>query len=131
MVINDVARFNEFAESCGNRYLAVRILAKWARELGEELHEYHISESKLLEIILNGKYYTDNQMSQRRSKSADNLDDFLEWISDDRVINEVKYLYRQSVRRKRLQGCKNKTLSHGQRSRTNILLKMLWYSTRM
>ncbi len=132
MVINDSKRFDEFAKSCGNRYLAVRVIAKWARDLGEKFSEYNISESKLLEIVLNGKwYYTDAEMAQRRTVSDDDhIQEFLEWTLDDLIVEEVKYLYKKSIQNRGLQLCTNPYLTQGQRSKTNILLRMIWYSTK-
>ena len=131
MVINDSRRFDEFAKSCGNKYLAVRVIAKWARDLGEKFNEYNISESKLLEIVLNGKwYYSEYEMMQRKTvNDADHIQDFLEWVMDDSVVEEVKYLYQKSVKNKGLQLCTNPYFTQGQRSKTNILLRMIWYST--
>lgn len=130
MVINDVRRFDEFAESCGNRYVAVRTIAKWARDLGEKLNDYHISESKLIEIILNGKYYSEAEMDHRRRiNDDDHIEDLLEWVIDDEIANEVRYLYRQSIRKRTLQYCSNLKFSQGEISKINILLRMLWYST--
>ena len=130
MVINDSVRFDEFAKSCGNKYLAVRIIARWARDLGEKFSEYSISESKLIEIVLNGKwYYTEYEMMQRRRASDDDhLEEFLDWVLDETIIEEVKYLYQKSVKNRGLQLCTNPYFTSGQRSKTNILLRMLWYS---
>lgn len=129
MVLNDIKRFNEFADSCVNRYVAVQTIAKWARDLGSELSDYRISESKLIEIILNGKYYTKGELSQRkRDDDPDHISDILEWAIDEKIVDEVKRLYRLSIKNKRLQSCNNTKFTSGEQSKINILLRMLWYS---
>lgn len=130
MILADVARFDEFAESLGNRYLAVKVIARWARDLGMKFNEYHISESKLIEIILNGKYYSEAEMAQRRDAfKCDNIDDFLEWVIDDRIVKEVKHLYKKSICNKKLELCTNPDFSSGEVAKINILIKLIMYST--
>lgn len=131
MVLNDIKRFDEFSESCGNRYLAVRTIARWARDLGKDLSEYRISESKLIEIVLNSKYYSKSELAQRKIRYRDDgIEDVLEWISDNKISNKVIQLYRQSIKERHLLECKDNTFTEGQKSRINVLLRMLWYSTK-
>lgn len=132
MVSKDSKRFKEFSKSCGNTYLAVRILSKWARELGEKFKEYRISESKLIETVLSGKcFYSEYQMLQRKAETDDDrIEDFLSWVLDDDIVEEVKYFYKLSINNKKLTRCTNIAFSDGKRGRINVLLKMIWYSTR-
>lgn len=131
MISNDTIRFKQFAESCGNNYLAIKIISKWTRELGNKFSEYRISESKLLETVLSGKcFYTEYEMMKRRSSNDDDhIEDFLSWVVDDEVVDEVKYMYAKSISIRRLAKCRRDDLTPGQLSRVNILLRMIWYST--
>lgn len=131
MVIKDLERFEELAKSCGNHYLAIRWISQWARELGSEYSDYQISESKLLEWVVSGKCpYLENQLEARRVICTDDgISDFLEWVMDDEIVDEVKSLYKQSVRKHKLQTCKRTDFNQYRISRTNILLRMIWYST--
>ena len=131
MVTKDFERFNEFSHSCGNTFLAVRTVAKWARDLGIKFHEYHISESKLIQMIISGGcYYTDAEMLKRRTYSDDDhIDDILNWVIDDDIVAEVKRLYRSSIKERHLTSCDSDRFTKGQTSKINILLKMIWYST--
>ena len=131
MKIEDFDRFNELAESCGNRYVAVIWVANWARNLGEQYADYHISESKLLEWVITGHCpYTHSQLESRRQNQIDEsiIESVLEWVTDADVESEVRELYKKSVKSRKLIISQNTNLSLGQQTRTNILLRMIWYS---
>lgn len=130
MVINDLQRFNEFADSIGNRYDAVIILSQWARDLGHKFSEYRISESKLINNVLTGRcFYSDDEMYNRKVNSDyDNLQEFLYNVLDNSIVEEVKKLYTLSIREHKLHFCDNSEFSKGKQAKINILLKMIWYS---
>lgn len=131
MKIEDIDRFNQLAESCGNRYLAVTWVANWARNLGKQYADYHIQESKLLDWVITGHCpYTDSQLESRRQNSMGEsiIESVLEWVTDVDVKNEVRELYKKSVKSRKLITSENTNLSLGQQTRTNILLRMIWYS---
>lgn len=131
MGIPDVMRFNEFAKSVGNRYLATQLISQWARELGKEYKDYYIVESKLLQWVLTGRCpYVESELEARRFYTDhDKAEDFLAWVSDKEVREEVLELYKQSARNHHLLRCDNKSLGESRRARVNILLRMLWYSS--
>lgn len=131
MAIEDILRFNEFAESVGNRYLASKIIAKWARELGKEYKDYYIVESKLLQWVVTGRCpYVEAELESRKIETDyDRVKDFLSWVMDEEVFEEVISLYKESVRHQHLQRCDNTKMNSSRRSRVNILLRMIWYSS--
>lgn len=130
MVTEDLYRFEHLSEKLGNRYLAVRFISSSARSLGVEKKEYHIAESKLIQWILTGHCpYTEKQLQSRRAVSDDDgVDDFLSWVSDQDIVDEVKSLYKSSVKMHSIVYCKNNKFNQGQIDRINILLRMIWYS---
>ena len=130
MVIKDLKRFDEFARSFGNRYLAVRLISKWARELGQKFSEYSILESRLLAAVLDGRcFYSEEELAIRKKPTTDDhIEEFLEWVIDDDIVAEVKNLYKQSIKNRKLTECSNPNFSSGQIARTNVLLRMIWYS---
>ena len=79
MEIADFKAIDELSQKCGNKYLAVKFLAKAARKLGEEKKDYHISESKLLQWVLTGQCpYSDAQLEMRfRNANDDGLRHFM------------------------------------------------------
>jgi len=130
MDMKDLNKIKTIEKACGNRYLAIKILSKHARQLGEKNKVYHISESKLLEWILTGECpYTKNELALRKliSENVDNIYDYLSDVDDELVCDRVTELYKQSIRKRRLQSCTDKDISPGRRSRINILLRMIWY----
>ena len=131
MVIDDLYNFDKLVEACGNRYLAVMFLSESARKLGEEKKEYHISESKLLQWVLTGHCpYSEAQLELMKEKrSNEGLDTILCWVTDKQVTNEVRFLYKKSVRNHKLTYSNNTNLSASKCDRVNILLRMIWYST--
>lgn len=129
MLLNDLNRFEEFAESCGNRYLAIRWISKWARQLAAEYRDYAIAESKLLQWVITGHCpYIESELElHRRPTLDDELSEVLEWVSDKEVVSEVRNLYIKGIKNRRLITCSRKDFSKSKISRTNILLRMVWY----
>jgi len=130
MEIREIDRFNELAESCGNRYLAVNWIAKWTRSLGNSYKDYQILESKLLTWAITGHCpYIESELEKRRVvTSYDKLEEFLCWVSDERVKTCVKEAYRQSVKGRKLTLVNSDKLNKYEISRANILLRMFWCS---
>lgn len=130
MVIEDLNRFAELARSLGNDYLAIKLVSEWSRALGQDNSEYQIAESKLLQWVITGHCpYIESELATRRYRlDPDNIDELLVWVSDEEIANEVRYLYKQSVKHHKLSICQRKDFSNGRKSKTNILLRMIWYS---
>lgn len=131
MVIEDFNIFNNYAQSCGNRFEAVNLISRWARNLGGQFNEYRISESKLLSTVLSGKwFYSQSEMERRKiADSLDDVDDFLSWTLDKHIVSEIKRMYSLSIRSKHgLLLSKNNIFSKGELTKINILLRMIWYS---
>lgn len=131
MEIGEIQQIQKIADAVGNRFAAVQLIAKAARNIGtsKEYRCYAISESKLIEWVVTGKCpYSKEVLDKRKiiNETIDELEDCLCYISDPDVINEVKRLYGQSLRMKKLQKCTNNNLSPGQQSRVTILLRMIW-----
>ena len=130
MEIKDLFAFKELETKCGNRYLAIKYLSDSARKLGKQYKEYHISESKLIQWALTGRCpYSENHMWRRLHANDDGLDEFLIWITDTEIADEVKRCYKQSVRNRCLTLCEDNYFSQSQLDRINVLLRMAWYST--
>lgn len=130
MVIRELDRFNELANSLGNKYQAIKLVSAWARDLGKQYSEYHIDEAKLLDWVINGRCpYLETELEKRKSVYTDDgVDEFLMWVSDEAVTDEVKRLYKKSIRSHQLIYCSKSDFNKAQISRCNILLRMLWYS---
>lgn len=128
MGIQDLSRFNILSEACGSRYVAVRWLAKAARQLGTEYSDYELLESKLLTWLITGQCpYTTYEMDMRKLlRKVDTIDDLLEYVTDEEVEEQVRLFYRKSIRNKRLTLCDNDDLGSSRLSRVNILLRMAW-----
>ena len=131
MVIHDLDKFEELATRCGNRYLAIQIVAKAARQFTSNHKEYSLNESKVIQWILTGDCpYTPKQLADRKYiNSRSEIDEILCWVSDSEVAEEVRKMYKKSVRSAKLQLSTNSALSNSQLDRANILLRMAWYST--
>ena len=131
MEIREIDRFNELAESCGNRYAAIKLVSKWARDFGIEFKDCHILESRLIQWVITGKCpYVEEELQKRRIvPNEDKINEVLCWVSDKSITNEVRYLYKESVHHRRLLTCNNNKLSKGQISRVNVLLRMTWFYT--
>lgn len=130
MNISDLATFQHFENAFGNKYLAVKMLAKICRKLGAEKSDYHISESKLMQWVLTGDCpYSKKEMDIRKliSDNIDDINEYLSYVDDEEIQETVKLLYKKSVRLHCLQTCTDKCISPGKRSRINILLRMIWY----
>lgn len=130
MNLHNLERFKELERSCGNRYLAIRFISTNARDLGQDNQDYHISESYLIEWVLTGKCpYTEQELARRKEvhENVDNINEYLSYVDDEDIRDEVRKLYKTSVQTKHLTYCTNKALSRGRRSRVNVLLRMIWY----
>lgn len=131
MVIHDLDRFNNIAEACGNRYVAIQLIAKAARSLGQATRHYSISESKLLEWIITGSCPYSQKSLERRQVFNEKLDDVMDilcYVTDQIVIDEVTVCYRNSIRHRKLTLCKREDISKHRVNRINILLRMIWYN---
>lgn len=130
MNVSQYSRFQDFAKDCGNRFLAIKFLVRWARDLGSEFSEYHISESKLLDTVFSGRcFYSSEQLVRRKSYTEyDEIEDFLSWTLDKNIVKEVKRAYIQSLRNKKLTLSNSKKFTKGECSKINVLLRMIWYS---
>lgn len=131
MEIKDLDRFRELAESCGNQYLAINLISRWARELGDQYADCQIDESKLLQWVITGHCpYLESELAYRRIRNDDStLNDILEWVTDNEISDEVRDLYRLSVKQKHIVYCIRADFNQSQIDRVNILLRMAWYST--
>ena len=131
MVIDDLYNFDKLVEACGNRYLAVMFLSESARKLGKIKKEYHLFESKLLQWVLTGQCpYTEIQLeSMKERHNSEGLDAILCWVADKQVSDEVRFLYKKSIKNRRITYSTNENLSTSKCDRANILLRMVWYSS--
>ena len=130
MVIDQLNRFNELVKSCGNRYLAIHLVSQWARKLGQDYSKYRLNESDLLEWVIVGKCpYSDFEMAIRYVyHKPTELDQYICYVSDEEVTDEVRKLYAQSINQRKLKLCRNNTLPKHKVIRINILLRMAWFS---
>lgn len=130
MTIESLMKFNDLAEVCGNRFLAVKMIAKQSRRLGKEYSDYCISESKLIDWVLTGKCpYSDEAMFRRKRDRDDPIvKEILEWVDDLEVAEEVREIYSESIRTHRIVESRNANLSPYRQRRATILLRMIWYS---
>ena len=133
MATKDLYRFDELAESCGNRYLAIRFIAKWSRSLGKQYAEYQIIESKLIQWVITGRCpYIESELARRKVRTDDDkIEEFLSLISDKEVVKEVISTYKKSIKHRHLLECRNSSIGNGRNSRANVLLRMMWYTNTM
>ena len=131
MGLQSLCEFNKLADACGSSYAAVRWLSKESRRLGVENSCYHILESKLLTWALTGKCpYTRSQLAFRKlawREHQDDLEDILEFVSDEDVADLVRSNYSKSVKNRHLTLCDHADLGESRLNRANILLRMAWY----
>lgn len=129
MEIQHSEQFEKIAKACGNRYTAIKWLARRTRELEEKTKDYHIAESKMITWALTGQCpYSDVQLERRKHLAkVDHLSEILEFVTDKEVKDEVITFYKLSVRQKGLQLCDRVELGSSRLSRINILLRMAWY----
>lgn len=123
-------RFNDLVESCGNRYLAVRLVAQWARGFESQYPDSALMESKLIDWVVTGKCpYSNWELATRhRLDDDDELEELLCGVMDEDIVSEVRKMYKLSVRAGKLLLSTNKQLSVGELTRTNVLLRMVWYT---
>lgn len=131
MVIKDLDKFNELEQLCGNRYLAVQFIIRCTRQLEKKYLGCGLNTSKLIEWVITGESpYTLQEIEKRRLiwQDTNELVEFLCWISDEEVSEEVKKCYKLSLNNHHLTLCCNSKLSEGTRSRVNVLLRMVWFT---
>lgn len=129
MYSNDITLFNELATKCGNRYLAVKFVSTIARDLGHEAKGVVI-ESKLITWALTGKCpYTKDELEYRQQHDSDvaELEDYLCYVSDEAIANQVRKYYKISLRNRHLTLDESNVLDKYYQMRTNIILRMAWY----
>lgn len=131
MEILNNAQFNEFAEACGNRYLALQLFSEAVRKLESQYAECRIPESKFLTWVLTGQApYSESKLEYRRymNSKASEIDNILCQILDKRISDKVTLYYKRSVRNRHLTLCEDDKLSQPELDKINILLRMIWYN---
>lgn len=124
----NLCEFEKLAEACGNRYVAIQWLSRESRKLFEENKDYRILESKMLSWALTGECpYSETQLARRKFvNKLDNVDELLEYVTDEEVEQEVRTFYKASVKNRKLILCDRDDLGRSRLSRVNILLRMAW-----
>ena len=130
MGIRDLDRFNQFASDVGNKFLAINMICQWSRQLEKEYSNYRIPANKLIDWVIYSKCpYSSEELSRRQIFTFDDrLDSILEWIDDAEVKDEVKSLYKYSIKHRHLSLCNNLTINKYKQGRINTILRMLWFS---
>lgn len=130
MGIRDLDRFNQFANDVGNRFLAINMICQWSRQLEKEYSNYRIPANKLIDWVIYSRCpYSPEELSRRQIFTFDDkLDKVLEWIDDAEVKDEVKSLYKYSIKHRHLSLCNNLTINKYKQGRINTILRMLWFS---
>lgn len=121
--------FEELAQACGSRYLAVNYLAHSARKLSL-LTPGWIIESKLITWALTGEAPDlDKAFSVYYMYNPDvrELDDFLCYIEDPDVRSSVKESYHKSIKHRHLLYVYKSALNESQKSRVRVLMRMFWF----
>lgn len=123
----DAPLFEELAEKCGSKYLAVNYLARCARRLAS-YHDVSLIESELLTWALTGNKPKLDLTRYKRTDDIEilNIRDCLSYIEDDEVKEEVIRLYRRSILHHHLIYEQSGRLGPYRSSRVNILLRMIW-----
>lgn len=131
MVIDDLNKFRELEESCGNRYLAVQFVIKCTRILEIKYSGCGLNTSKLIEWVISGESpYTAKEIERRKLILNDKteLTEFLSWVSDEEICDQVEKYYKLSTANRHLTLCTNDQVAQGVRSRINVLLRMIWFA---
>ena len=129
MYNENLALFNKLANICGNRYLAVKYLSSQSRSLGAQ-SEGTVLESKLLTWALTGTPpYSIEEMRRRKEYDSDvaELEDYLCYVDDEEVANQVRKYYRISLRNRHVVLDDSSTLDTYRQMRVNVILRMIWY----
>lgn len=126
MLISDLNLFNEFATKVGNRYLATSYISQSARSFAEELPRY-IIESYLIHWVLIGEDPQHIRVRIRDDAETRYMNEVLCYVYDKKVVDAVKYMYKNSIKNRHLVYSSNSDLSNSQLDRAKILLRMIWY----
>lgn len=119
--------FNKLADQVGNRYLAVKFLARASRNLARN-YDVCALESELLTWALTGDLpdLTQRKYQSLRSQEIYNLYDTMSYVQDKEVVDTVVEGYKQSVKAHHLLYHQNPSLDEYRQGRANILLRMVW-----
>ena len=125
---NDHTKFEELAESCGNRYMAIQYVAKMSRKLGKTIPRYML-ESKLLTWALTGERPPTRNLYRilyARNPDLRALNEYLMYVEDEEISSTVRYMYLRSVRSRHLVYDHEKELEENKLARARIILRMVW-----
>lgn len=133
MEIRELKCMESIEQALGNKFLSCMIVSELARRLGTSkgYYKYHLSESALIEWVVTGKtHYSKLNLENRIAvtEHIDDIDNVLCWVSDEEIVEEVKSLYKESIRNRKLLTCQRKDFNTYQRDRSNILLRLIWYA---
>lgn len=121
--------FKEYRNACGgDKFAAVRCIAKSARKLAKE-SEYAILDSSALAAILRKKHPKDieRRIKNLKDTEADRvLDNILDYINDMDVLESVIASMKESVKNRNLVYVYNEIKSEDTRARVRILCKIIW-----
>ncbi len=129
MLESSLKLFNELAEVCGNRYLAIKYLSHQSRDLGHQ-SKGKVTESKLISWALTGEQpYSNQELERRKVLDIDiaELEDYLCYVDDKEVANQVRKYYQLSVRSKHVVLDTSQSLDLYRQMRVNVILRMIWY----
>ena len=130
MWADDSRLFEELAQKCGNRYLAVRWLATAARQLAAQIPGV-IVESKLISWVLHDVPASEIKYRPIRNLDSDidRMESLLEFVDDVDIQDAVRWGYKESLKHHHLIYSSNEefNLDPNQAVRARILLRMLWY----
>lgn len=125
---NEHKLFDELADKCGNRYLAVKYIAKLGRYLNYDVPGGLLG-SQLLTWALTGqqpetKFDFNNYYKVNAELAC--LEETLEYVTNDAVKRSVRKSYALSVRHHHLIYHYDDSLDQYEQGRVRILLRMIW-----
>lgn len=129
MDLSEQRMFDELADKCGNRYLAVKFISKKARFLDSKLAK-SVLISKLMTWVLTGREIDIESNINNLYKLNPDLivmENYLEFVEDESVKRQVRKSYIASVRNRHLVYDTSEGLNRYKQNRANILLRMIWY----
>ena len=132
MWAKDNLLFEQLADKCGNRYLAVMYVARASRALFRSLSEkfsVDLIESHVITWALTGQVPDIEKLPLRPSDCSEisSILDFLSYVEDEEVKEKVIEQYKKSVKEKHLVYITDRSMSIYRKDRINILLRMIWY----
>ena len=120
--------FDELAEKCGNRYLAVMYISKLSRKLNYQVPGGALASQLITWALTGNKPEFKYNVLYHKNISPDlaTMESYLEYVTDEDIKASVRISYTLSIRKHHLIYVYDKSLDQYQQGRMRVLLRMIW-----